>query len=532
MIDLIKERTKRSDDVIVNLLEGQCLDKNSRYYGSVIDPETGYAEPSRGISIAGYFILRYCNPFSRFYGNELFLERAYIAIKNSLSRMHSDNTFDLTCTNPHDPTSIAFSVRIAAPALRLLKKNMQNKPSPSDIEVKVYNIIIDFLTKSVDGMVGNGFHTPNHRWVVASALSFVMNILDMPELMDEINKFLVEGIDCDEYGEYAERSISIYNLTNNESLIILAHELNRPDLLEHVRRNLYMSTKYFEPDGSLYTLNSTRQDFGTRTYPFTLFESYMVMAHIDNNPQFAYIAKVIFDMTSNNPYDINDMGYYSFAGKYVQHMEYTNPYSGEVKIEPFDYTHYNSFFPNSDIARIRDGEDSMTVLAKNVMAVKYMHKFLSIHMMFLSEGYIEFERIEKIPEEPIGYRMYGKDAKTEVILDCIFKDDGAKISIEAKADQPYPCAAILMFDKEGIIQGNGYSIKTKKGKNLLVKNSKFNYMHFINLHPYSLTVESDFVKDDYSGICVNKAMPTDKNAFTVFLTAEAPFKKTIFIKKG
>ena len=147
MIELIKERTKRSDDVIVNLLEGQCMDPDSVYYGSIVDPETGYSEPSRGVSIAGYFILRYCNPFSRFYGNELFLERAFIAMKYSLSRMHSDNTFDLTCTNPHDPTSIAFSVRIVAPALRLLKNHMQKK-SPSELEVKVYNIIIDFLTKN------------------------------------------------------------------------------------------------------------------------------------------------------------------------------------------------------------------------------------------------------------------------------------------------------------------------------------------------------------------------------------------------
>jgi hypothetical protein len=89
-----------------------------------------------------------------------------------------------------------------------------------------------------------------------------------------------------------------------------------------------------------------------------------------------------------------------------------------------------------------------------------------------------------------------------------------------------------MFDKEGILQGDGYSLKTKKGKNLLVKNSKFSYSHFVKFHPYFLTIESDFTKDAYSGICINKAMPTDKNAFTVFLSAEAPFKKTIFIKKG
>ena len=106
---------------------------------------------------------------------------------------------------------------------------MQEKSSlsaPGSEKSTMYHIS---LTKASDGMVGNGFHTPNHRWVVASGLAMVMNILDMPELMSEINKYLDEGIDCDEYGEYAERSISIYNLTNNESFIILARELNRPN---------------------------------------------------------------------------------------------------------------------------------------------------------------------------------------------------------------------------------------------------------------------------------------------------------------
>ena len=529
MKELIKERIHRSDDIIENLIEGQCLDKNSFYYGAVIDHTTGYAEPSRGISIAGYFILKYCLPDSKFYNYDLFLERAIIAIKYSLKRLHADNTFDLTCTNPHDPTSIAFSVRIVAPALRLLKRHMEKKDDVKKIEIDVHNALVDFLTKSVDGMVGNGFHTPNHRWVVASALALDMNILGMPELMDEINKYLDEGIDCDECGEYAERSISIYNLTNNESLIILAHELNRPDLLEHVKRNLYMTTKYFEPDGTLFTLNSTRQDFGTKTYPFALFESYMVMAHLDNNSDFAYMAKHIFDMSSNNPYDISDQGYYSFAGRFVQHMEYTDHYSGNVEIKPFDFSHYDSFFPNSDIARIRDDDTSMTILAKNVMTMKYQYKFLSIHMMCMADGYVECEKIEKTDK---GYRLVSHDKKTDITLDFEFKKDGAEIKVDAKSNQPYPCTIALMFDKEGWLSSDDYSLQTRMGNNIFIKNKKFKYSHSVKFYPYSLFIETDFEDEGFADLAISKVMPTDKNAFTVLLSAEAPFNKTIVIKKS
>ena len=528
MKELIKERIRRSDDIIENQLNAQCTDPDSVYYGNVPDRTAGYNEPTRSILVAATYITRYCHPLSRFYKNRLLLQRALIGLKHGLKHMHPDNTMDLTATNPHDPTSVAFSVRTIVPAFRMLKNYMQKKSSHSALEVKVYNTIINYLTKSADGMVGKGFHTPNHRWVVASGLAMVMNILDMPELMSEINKYLDEGIDCDEYGEYAERSISIYNLTNNESLIILARELNRPEFLEHVRRNLYMSMKYIEPDGTLYTLNSSRQDVGTRIYPFTLFEGYMVMAHIDRNPQFAYMAKVIFDMCSNNPIDTGELGYYCFTAHIIRNMEYSEFFDGEVAILPFDYTHYDAFFPYSDIARMRDGDTSMTVLAKNVMPVKYMYRFLGIYMMFLSDKYMEFDRIEKTHA---GYRLYGNDDKTEVILDCVFQPDKATISVEAKADQPYPCAAVLMFDKEGFLQGDGYSLRARTGKNLHVKNGKFTYLPSVRYIPNSLTVESDFTGDEYSKICMNKVLPTDKNSFTVFLTAEAPFRKTITIKK-
>ena len=49
-------------------------------------------------------------------------------------------------------------------------------------------------------------------------------------------------------------------------LIVMAEYLDMPELLEHVRRNLNMIEAYFEPDMSVFTGNSTRQDNGTDVY--------------------------------------------------------------------------------------------------------------------------------------------------------------------------------------------------------------------------------------------------------------------------
>ena len=93
---------------------------------------------------------------------------------------------------------------------------------------------------------------------------------------DAANTYLREGIDCDENGEFTERSSGIYNATNDHALIILSQETGRVDFLEYVKRNLDMMFTYIEPDGTVFTANSTRQDKAGATgndvvYPYPYY---------------------------------------------------------------------------------------------------------------------------------------------------------------------------------------------------------------------------------------------------------------------
>ena len=440
MKEIIKDRISRLDDINDNLLKTQCLDKDSLYYGSIIDFRTGYSEPARGVALAHQFLAAYCHKYSKSYKSILLLERSLLAIDYSLRRLHIDNTYDLTSTNPHDPTSLGFSVKRIAPSFRMLKSKIEKSKKPLQLEIDLYNKIIEFMTKASEGMVGNGFHTPNHRWVLGAGLALCMNILDMPELRDEIDKYLEEGIDCDEYGEYSERSVSIYNITINQCLIMMAKELKMPELLEHVRRNLYMTTKYIEPDGTLFTLNSTRQDMGARTYPFNLFSIYLTMAYVDKNPEFAYMAKYIHNMASKSKYDIGDQGYYKTAIQEYQYMDYNIDYFNEIAEKELNFKEHDSFFPNSSIARMRNFDTSMTLMANNQIGLKYQYKFLGIHLKVLGQNYIEFDQIEKTPS---GYTVKGKDEFLDIKINATFLKDGAEIEIIGKSDFSYPCGFIL-----------------------------------------------------------------------------------------
>ena len=83
------------------------------------------------------------------------------------------------------------------------------------------------------GCLNGGFHTPNHRWVECAALLMCHNIFGWKELREKVDGYLSEGIDCDEYGEFTERSMGCYNPINVNSMLVMAEEGNLPQLEEY-----------------------------------------------------------------------------------------------------------------------------------------------------------------------------------------------------------------------------------------------------------------------------------------------------------
>ena len=63
-----------------------------------------------------------------------------------------------------------------------------------------------------------GFHTPNHRWAIAGMLKLCGRLFNDDVMYASADRYLAEGIDCNEDGEYAEKSAGNYNSVNNDAM--------------------------------------------------------------------------------------------------------------------------------------------------------------------------------------------------------------------------------------------------------------------------------------------------------------------------
>ena len=145
-----------------------------------------------------------------------------------------------------------------------------------------------------EGLKIGGFHTPNHRWAIASVLLECWKLFGNEEWKQQAYQYLNEGIDCNEDGEFAERSAGNYNRINNDAMISIADSTGDDIYLDYAVRNLWMMMTYIEPDGSIFTANSTRQDRGKTVYPKDYYIEYLELGNAEKKFQNFWIWLIRF----------------------------------------------------------------------------------------------------------------------------------------------------------------------------------------------------------------------------------------------
>ncbi|MDD3335137.1 MAG: hypothetical protein PHI98_06405 [Eubacteriales bacterium] len=296
------------------------------------------------------------------------------AIQRTLTYMERhqrpDGCFDLTPCNYASPPDTAFMINAVLNGWWLLEKCTA---AEADFIRKPLYQLIDSASK---GIAAGGFHTPNHRWAISSCLLCCEKITKNSVLGDRARQFLREGLDVNEDGEFAERSAGNYNQVNDDQMIRLFIATGDEIYLRAAEKNLEMMYCYFDPDDSVFTNNSTRQDLGKKVYADTYYSLYLLVGWLLKREDFGAMAQWIWD-------NCRRRGCYPPGVEWLLLYPEMDGYGeGYPFHEPF--LHYNRLFPSSDIARIRNGAWSCSLLKGKANCIYFQHGAFSMYMTIYS----------------------------------------------------------------------------------------------------------------------------------------------------
>lgn len=342
-----RKMTEENDRKVKRALRMQNMDPQSRFYGGFPDEEDLF-DAKYTIHLLASMTASYSNEDSVYYQEEQVADRVLTGLDFVERYQHEDGLFDLINCNFHSAPDTAFNLKGMMPCLHYLRKQERDEK-----QERIYEKLSAIAGRAAEGLLNGGFHTPNHRWAIASSLVECADFFGKPVYAEAAQAYLVEGIDCNEDGEYAEKSAGGYNMVNNNAMITLGVYTGEESYFDHVERNLWMMLTYMEPDGTIFTSNSTRQDNGKRVYPGGYYWEYLFLGKRRGIPEFVAFAKHIFDLTEANGLPAPDC-----LLNYMNHPELIDFESDAVWKEQ----DYRKLYEESGIARIKRGDFTYTLM--------------------------------------------------------------------------------------------------------------------------------------------------------------------------
>ncbi len=328
----------RNDAALDNLLRAQITDTRNARLGGVPDDYLMYHAGSAG-GLIETAAASWIAPHSKHHGAPEVLERIRLAAQFLERSQNAEGNIDLLSTNFNSPPDTGFVVHNVATAAAIAKMYGAEE---------VLRALRPFLVKAAGGMSTGGVHTPNHRWVVSSALAQVNDVFPDAAYTRRIGQWMAEGIDIDEDGQFIERSTVTYNTVTDRAFTVLAAKLKRPELLDPVRRNLRAMMYLLHPDGEVVTEVSKRQDQFVRGTMAGYWFPVNYLAVHDGDPQLAGLARGLGPEHAR-------------LSALLEYPELSNPLP-QADALPEDY---EKWFGAVGLARIRRGRWDATMVLKD-----------------------------------------------------------------------------------------------------------------------------------------------------------------------
>lgn len=354
---------------VVKSLQIQVLDRESPRYGGFADP-TGIVQAKFSIYRVASMTAAYCNEDTSFYHDERVLESILLGLDYIRRVQHESGLFDYITCNFFSAPDTAFCIKKLIPVYQYLAgkageftlpgneegitavRSADRKNLPEG-ERRILEQVEQIVRSGAEGMLAGGFHTPNHRWAIASVLMTCGRMFENREMEQAAGTYLNEGIDCNGDGEFAEKSAGNYNRVNNDAMIMLSEATGDSSYEENALRNLKMMLTYWEPDESVFTANSTRFDKDRLVFPKDYYMEYLKMGMKYNIPEFLQMCNTIFEMVDRKHITSPDFLIWYMLDPRYRALEFEGSY-----VRP----DFRSYYQESEIARGQQGRFTYTVM--------------------------------------------------------------------------------------------------------------------------------------------------------------------------
>jgi hypothetical protein len=376
-------------------------------------PPAGQDRAMRGAGRGGNvaaLVAAFCAPESASYKSGALIPLMERESQAFVDAQNPDGTLD--AGNLASPPDTGFVIEALAAALTVARR--MDDPRLA----KTKDTLSRFLLAAGEALVTGGIHTPNHRWVVCSALARINSLFPAAKYVNRIDDWLGEGIYQDADGLFPERSPNYARVEVN-AFVTMARLLNRPALLDPVRKHLDANLYLMQPDGEIETVGSRRQDQTRPVHVANFYLQYRYMAIRDNNPAYAAVARLIAARPGE--------GLVEGGNPLIQFMEeplLKKPLPGGGTI-PSDFVRV---FGDSRQARIRRGNTTATVFGGADWPLGVASGLAS------NPTFFTFRKGKAILD---SVRMGGQFFSLGVFRGEEFKADGNQYVLRQRYDAPY-----------------------------------------------------------------------------------------------
>lgn len=485
----------------------------------------------------------YFHKDSCFYKNEQLYAAVNLALDFIERTQREDGSFDYPSCNFKSAADTSFCFKRLIAAYRLLVKYGDSSDEAITVLKEKY---LTIMHKALDAIREGGFHTPNHRWGIAAALLQGSNLFAEEDgfaagLKARAGQYLAEGIDGDEDGEYAERSTGNYNAVVNNAMMAMYQETGDEAFLGYVERNLSMMLTYMDPDDTIFTQNSTRQDQGKLEYADKYFYQYLYMCSREHCPAFDGAAhKIIKDNMERGDLAPDCL---HIVMNHDEMMGYHFKEYGFLE-------EYRKFFRHAGVLRVRKPSYTYTVL-NGKSAFLYFKSQGTMLCVKIGESCCDIRNFipQTIEELPDGCRLEAEaeswyylpfkekqdtsdwwkmdqtkrekliSSRLKTTLEIREKDQGLELHLKAEGLDRLPLRLEIFIPAGVTLEHPAFALEAAAGEGMILKDG------YLEVHDGSVTMEigpgfgEHSFKGHYSGEEINSA------GFTVYANGYTPLEK-------